>query len=108
MGVFGIDANGTVHYRQGTFNNPLSSGTGWQHLKSKNLKSISSGLTSVFGVNESDEIFRMENIELDGVDISFTWAPLAGDLKQISASGGNYGFIGSISVLNYIKGRHCC
>ena len=106
--MFGINPSGNAFYLRGTYKNPFSLGKDWQRLESANtFKSISSGLKDVLCTTASDEVFVLENIELNGNDISFTWKKIAGSIKHISASGGNYcqshiisTFI--ISVVNHI------
>ena len=92
MGVFGINTSGQVLYRRGTHKNQFNAGSDWQLLESSDTWTyISSGLTEVLCINDADEIFFLENIELQGDDISFTWTKMEDWMwkNQISANGGN-------------------
>ena len=75
FGVFGTTDSGEIYYRVGTHRNTDSMGTSWQRIPGT-LTHITSGINHAYGVNSSNELFKMKS------DVSFneqgemTWQEL--------------------------------
>jgi hypothetical protein len=59
----------------------------WQ-LLSGALTYLSSGFSTLWGVNAGQQIYYMKDITFDGDKLKFQWASVGGSLKQISSSPG--------------------
>jgi len=81
-GVWGVNPNGDVFYRQGTFGDKDVSGTDWVRVPGKLLKWISSG-RRVFGVTSKNEIYERTGLS-DQYPTGQCWMKRAGSLSQIS------------------------
>ncbi|KAK7098815.1 lectin L6-like [Littorina saxatilis] len=83
-GVWGLAENGDIFYRDGTFENYQSPGTGWWQVEGK-LEQLSVGWNSVWAVDKLGQVWYRAGIDIEHVT-GTTWVnvPTDGPFKQVS------------------------
>ncbi|XP_025104985.1 lectin L6-like isoform X1 [Pomacea canaliculata] len=100
-GVWGVNADDLIYYREGTYQAPNATGTKWT-LVPGHLKQLDVGRDIVVGVNSKNEILYRKDIS-DENPTGSDWVQLDGCLKHVTVS--PYGAIWGVNHYNFIYFR---
>jgi len=83
-GVWGVNEGNNIFYRQGTYGDTDTDGSGWTNVPGK-LQWVASGLNLVVGINAGNEIFYRHGITAEN-PIGLGWIKVPGKLMQIDVN----------------------